>query len=269
MTTRLLVALVGLLGILAGPGMQEEKGAVGPVRKLAADRGAGVTRPKPPIFKVQKDGWPVISEAGFVQLADEGPGFYYGARVADLVKHSEEHGILDTNNWGDAEAMCYADRAVALWLEQHPEGPRLGIDEISSRYAGFPDYDGDGLSDHKTHQTGMNVNFHVPCLKRPERHIHLDVRNEELFDPKTYREMLDLLVDVGAFRMTTSSALRAVADDPELPPTRHRWKMIEQSANGYSTTWVLEDESTPVRLYLLAGRADHGDHVNVLFWRPE
>jgi len=257
--------LVAAGGALAQGGMVVSKR----VRDLEPGRDPGVKRPRPPIFRVDAAGWPMLSEAGFVQLADAGPGFYYGARVSDLVKHSAARGILGTNNWGDAETMCYAGRVVDAWLQQHRDGPRLGIDEISSRYAGFPDYDGDGVSDHKTHQTGMNVNFHVPCLVRPERHIHLGVRNEGLFDPKTYRELIDVLVDHGAFRMTTSAALRAVDDAADLPVTRHHWKRLKQSADGYSTTYVLADGATPVRLYLLAGRSDHGDHVNVLFWRPE
>lgn len=238
-------------------------------RPLDPARAEGVVHPEVPIFVLEADGRPLLSEVGFLQLADEGPGFYYGAKVQDLATWAAEHGILGANNWGDVEAMCVADRVVDVWRTRHPEGPRLGIDEISSRYGGFPDFDKDGISDHKTHQTGMNVNFHVPCRTRPERHIHLGIRNEKLFDPVLYREMIDLLVDEGAFRMTTSSALRVVDASPELPPTKYKWKEIEKDAAGYSTTYALVDGSSPVRLYLLKGKADHGDHVNTLLWKAE
>jgi hypothetical protein len=263
----LATAAVGAVfgGAIQNPGGPKVLGE----RPLDPARKAGVVHPEPPIYRLEDDGTPVLSEVGFLQLADEGPGFYYGAKTQDLAEWAGKIGMLGTNNWGDVEALCIADRVVDVWRARHPQGPRLGLDEISARWGGYPDYDKDGASDHKTHQTGMNVNFLVPCKTRPERHIHLGVRNEELFDPVLYREMIDLLVDEGAFRMTTSAALRAIDAAAELPPTKHRWKQIEKDAAGYSTTYALDGAPAPVRLYLLAGKSDHGDHVNTLLWKGD
>jgi hypothetical protein len=227
---------------------------------------AGVVHPEPPIYRLGERGVPMISEAGYLQLADEGPGFYYGALLPDRVPHTRPAGIIGTNNWGDPESLCLAGRIVTLWREVHPE-VRLGLDEISGRYGGFPDYDRDGISDHLTHQLGMNINFLVPCRERPERSVHLGVRNEQLFDPELFSDLLDLLATGGAIGMTTNRALLSVPGEPGRLRSRQAWKELSRLDNGYSINYGLE--GSPVRLLLLEPVGDHADHINCLLWRPD
>ncbi len=249
---------------------KKDTGKVSPVpgvlfEDLPRDAKVGVTHPAPPIFVVEENGEPVVSEAGYLQLADGGRGFYYGALVQERAAWTKKMGILHTNNWGDAETLCFADRIVQRWGERYPKGPRLGIDEISARYGGFMDYDHDGAADHKTHQTGRNINFLMPTSTRPENYIHLGVQNESSFDPAIFAEMIELLVAEGAYRMTTNVATKVVATNNAAGHIK--WNEVKRSANGYSITYQLDGGRN--RLYLLTNPGDHGDHVNTMLWRAE
>lgn len=220
-----------------------------------------VVHPRPSIYVLHGDGRPLLSEAGYLQLADSGPGFYYGALLADRVDWARSVGQIGTNNWGAVEAMCFIGHVVSVWHERHPD-VRLGIDEISSRFASFPDYDHDGISDHLTHQAGMNINLYLPCRKQPEVTIHVgEGRNEDLHDVKLFGELVDLLEWKGAFRMTTNAAL-GLFDDAK---RAGHWREVKRADNGYSITY--ETEKRHARLYLVTPKGDHGDHVNVLMWK--
>jgi hypothetical protein len=65
---------------------------------IARNATAGVSRPEPPILRLETDGRPLVSSSGFVQLADEGPGFYYGALVDGRITRSRRLGVIGTNN---------------------------------------------------------------------------------------------------------------------------------------------------------------------------
>ena len=243
------------------PGVVELPRAV-----LAADAKGGVKHAVAPIFVLQADGRPLLSEAGMVQLADEGPGFYYGALNADRVGYARSVGMLGTNNWGDVESMCLAGRVVAKWRTLHPD-VRLGIDEISGRWGGFPDYDGDGISDHLTHQVGININFLVPCRKQPERYIHHGVANEDLFDQRLFIDLVDVLVDEGALWMTTNRSAFAPGAELSSAGSRHLWKELDRRPDGYSSNIGIG--ARPVRMTLLSPKGDHGDHVNAVMQKGE
>ncbi|MSR75689.1 MAG: hypothetical protein EXS14_09510 [Planctomycetes bacterium] len=231
---------------------------------LSAVAKLGVTHPLPRIHTLYADGRPVLSEAGFLQLADEGPGFYYGALNADRVDYARSVGMLGTNNWGDVESMCLAGRVVAHWHHAHPT-VRLGLDEISSRWAGFPDYDKDGISDHLTHQVGMNINFLVPCSVRPERYIHHGVAHEGLIDHALFIDLLDILMEQGALWLTTNRGLFSLTDQLSDSGSRHAWQSQERLANGYSMTLAIPGKA--FRLVLLNPKGDHGDHINAMMWK--
>lgn len=223
--------------------------------------GSLVVHPVRPIYVLRKDGRPVVSEAGYLQLLDSGPGFYYASLLGDRVEWARSIGLVGTNNWGAVEAMCFIGHVVAAWREKHAD-VRLGIDEISSRFSSFPDYDNDGISDHLTHQAGMNINLFLPCRQKPEVTIHVgNGRNEELYDASLYGELIDLLLEMGAFRLTTNAGL-GILDDPE---RAKQWREVKRSANGYSITYEAANKRS--RLYLLTPKGDHGDHVNVLMWK--
>ena len=220
-----------------------------------------VVHPRPSIYVLHDDGRPLLSKAGYLQLADSGAGFYYGALVEDRVDWARSIGLIGTNNWGAVEAMCFIGHVVSIWHERHPD-IRLGIDEISSRLTGFPDYNHDGISDHLTHQAGMNINLYLPCRKQPEVTIHVGRgRHEELYDAKLFGELIDLLEGHGAYRMTTNAAL-GLFDDAK---RAEHWREVKRTADSYSITY--ETEKRYARLYLITPKGDHADHVNVLIWK--
>ena len=222
---------------------------------------ATVSPPKAPIYVLHKDGRPLLSKAGYLQLADEGPGFYYGALLKDRVDRARAIGMVGTNNWGAVEPMCFIGHVVEIWHQHHP-AVRLGIDEISSRLGGFPDYNGDGISDHLTHQAGMNINLYLPCKKRPELTIHMGRgRNEKLYDVALYGELIDLVTQQGAFHLTTNANL-GLFDDASRAAA---WKEVKRSANGYAITY--QHANGHAQMYLLTPKGDHGDHVNVIIWK--
>ncbi len=245
----------------AGYGLEETgRSPCAPTQRL------GVDSPEAPLWIRAEDGWPIISEAGYVQLADEGPGFYYGALVGERVGYARRIGMVGTNNWGDIESMALAGRVVARWQKIHPT-MRLGLDEISGRYGGFPDYDGDGVSDHLTHQVGTNINFLVPCAQKPELYIHAGVRHDELVDRRSFGDLIDLIVEEGGYRLTTHETLLRDPTAGSALTSKLPWREVERSANGYSITMGLPDRKT--LMYLLTPKGDHGDHVNVMMWRSE
>lgn len=256
------------LTILFIRGTAQERTVVRELSRAPLESGAsaGLKTAVPPIWVVDERGFPVLSEAGYVQLPDEGPGFYYGALVQDRVDWARSIGMVGTNNWGDVEGFTMASRVVARWRKMHPD-IRLGLDEISGRHGGFPDYDNDGVSDHLTHQVGHNFNFLIPCRTRPERYVHVGVQHESLFEPKLYSELIDLLVDEGAFRMTTHVDLMKDASASETLRSRFPWKKRDKESNNYSSVYGIEGRR--VIMLLLTPKGDHADHVNVLFWKAE
>ncbi len=226
-----------------------------------AEAVTGVRHPRPPVYVLLEDGRPLVSEAGYLQLAGEGPGFYYGAGAGARAGSSRASRRLGSNNWGAIEAMGLTGRIVERWRARHPD-IRLGIDEISSRLGGFPDYDGDGISDHLTHQAGMNVNFLLPCRRQPEVLIHVGTgRHEELFDPGLFADLVAILVAERAYHLTTNAAL-GLLDDPDL---RAAFAAEDREDDGYARSYRHANGHT--RLYLLTPRGDHGDHVNALLWK--
>lgn len=233
---------------------------------LAPGAVRGVIHPVKPVHVLRPDGFPALSEAGLLQLADEGPGFYYGALNQDRVEYARGIGMLHTNNWGDVEALCMARRIVDLWVKKHPE-TRLGIDEISGRFGGFPDYDGNGVSDHLTHQTGHNVNFLVPCRKRPERYVHLGVAHDDLFDHGEFMDLLDILVETGVSQLTTNTRAFSPSGDWSKSGSRFEWLLGTKREDGYSMTLTAKGRRTG--LCLLNPVGDHGDHINAMLWRVE
>lgn len=235
-------------------------------KPLVAGVTRGVLHPAKPVHVLQPDGFPALSEAGLLQLADEGEGFYYGALNQDRIDYARSIGMLHTNNWGDVEALCMARRIVAQWVKKHPE-TRLGIDEISGCMGGFPDYDGDGVSDHLTHQTGHNVNFLVPCRKRPERYVHLGVAHEDLFDHAEFLDLMDTLVEAGVSQLTTNNLAFSPSGDWSKSGSRFEWLLGNRREDGYSLTLTAKGRRTG--LCLLNPKGDHGDHINAMLWRVE
>jgi len=233
---------------------------------LASTAVAGVIHVEAPIAKLHADGSPILSEAGLLQLVDEGPGFYYGAAVEDRIDYARERGLLGANNWGDVESFALARRIVGRWMAVHPD-VRLGIDEISGRWGGFPDLDKDGVSDHLTHQLGTNVNFLVPCRRRPERYIHVGVRNEELFAADLFSDLIDILAEADTFAMTTNRALLLDPEGKERLRSKLEWVEESRRPDGYSVTWRLARRAT--RMHTLTPVGDHADHINCLLWRPD
>lgn len=261
--TALAVLLLAPLVAAADPLPAPEPGAI-VLRVTPLPEGVvlkpGVEHPQMIIFRTDPNGTPILSEAGYVALADEGDAFYYGRLVPNVRKHAEALGIIGTNNWGDVEAMALAASAVRTWHALHPD-VRLGIDDISARFGGYHDYNEDEASDHLTHQGGMNFSFDLPCRQRPEVKIHVGRgRHEELFDAELMDDLIDVLVASGAHRLTTNAAFGLVEDEeksaawtekvggPDVPVSNY------QNANGRTL------------MYLIAKPADHGDHINVLFW---
>ncbi|MFT7617410.1 MAG: arylsulfatase A-like enzyme/HEAT repeat protein [Planctomycetota bacterium] len=231
---------------------------------LPADTAFGVTHSIPHVFINEADGFPRVSEGGLVELADDGEGFFYASVLGDHVDHKRP-GVLHTNNWGDIEAMCLASQVVEQWHKRYPNGPRLGLDEISAQNGGFPDYNGDGISDHKTHQSGHNVNFLFPTTDAKDKTIDLGQQHDDVFDPLMFRELMDLFIDTGAYRFTTNTATRIA--DPTLEGGKYKWiPKVSQRATK-SPTFVVK--GLKVQLILKTGLNNHSDHVNVMFWKHD
>jgi hypothetical protein len=132
------------------------------------------------------------------------------------------------------------------------------VEDISSKAGGFPDFDGDGDSDHITHQLGDHFNLLLPCKSRPEVEVFLGRRNEEAFDPARTQRLARLLLEEGALALTTTSAT-GLLDSPEvLHPN------IELLVVSSTKTRVYRIDRR-MKVVLMHQRKDHGELFNVRF----
>ncbi len=223
----------------------------------------GVRSPIAAIWRVDQQGRPIESVAGYVQLVADHEHVYDGFRALDRKKWSVKTKRLDRANWGDIEAMAALQRVVETWSKRHPKGPRLGVRDISSEFAGYPDFDGDGTSDHVTHQLGMNIDLLFPCRKRPELEIYFGKKNTEHYSLALTRELIDLCIDEGADAFTTTSATRLLdsVEGQKSMKTRFRLERVIERSGAKSYLGI----ERKVRFLLLAKPTAHGSHINVQF----
>lgn len=95
---------------------------------LGAASGGGGAVPQPPSRP--------RSAAGFIQLRASGPGFYATA--------------LSGRRWGKPALVYGIERAAARWKGEAPNGPRIGVGEISLTNGG-------SMPPHVSHRVGEDV----------------------------------------------------------------------------------------------------------------
>jgi hypothetical protein len=221
-----------------------------------------VRHPAPTAFRVDAAGLPVVSAAGLVQVVEDGPELYDAFRLPGFRDWAATSGRLDTVNWCEIEALCAVQRVAHAWRERHPDAPRLGIAEVTAKEGGFPDFSGKGVSEHLTHQVGVNVNLLYMGRERPEKEIIFGMRNESLYAPRLQRELVELLFDHGANAVTMTAHARItdrIERAPDLAPGV--WRLEKESPDG-ERIWQAEGRRT---LILRKEPWDHGDHANVHF----
>lgn len=218
---------------------------------------AVLARAEAPVYVVDADGLPVVSSAGYVRVRAEGPGFFYANTAPERAARARRRGEIDADNWGDVEAFRVVARVLRRLRTEDPAAPSLGIEDVSAAAAGFPDFDGDGVSDHVTHQLGCNVNFLLASREGPRRLVHLGLRNEDAYDARTTRRLVRALRAEGARGLTTSSG--AGFFDPEDPIGRD-FAPASVATPGVSA-FVAPDG---FGVTLMNDVKSHGDVLNVL-----
>lgn len=216
---------------------------------------AVLNQPSSALYRSDDNGVPVVSNAGFVQLKLEGEGFFYANILSNRRKQAEKRGEFDTENWGDVDAFRMFGRIVKRWRALHPQGPRLGVEDISSMYGGFPDYDKDGIADHRTHQLGSNINILIPCTVVPEVEVFFGVRNEDKFDAAGTQLLATMLFEEGAWSFTTTSATK-VLEAPK--PFPMKVEVNETTETGTLLYRVNGKHS----VILMKDAKNHGNHFN-------
>ncbi len=216
---------------------------------------AVVDPPEGRLYRLDDDGLPLVSKAGFVQLKHEGEGFYYANLLSHRRGYAERRGDFDTDNWGDVDSFRMLERVVRRWRKTRSEGPRLGIEDISSPFGGFGDYDGDGAADHRTHQLGSHLNVLIPCKGLPEVEVFFDVRDEDRYDAFGTQELAVMLFEEGAWSITTTSATRLL-ERPSVFPLP--FEATRVTGTGTRLYRIGERQS----LILMKEAKNHGNHFN-------
>ncbi len=270
---RFLLLLIAILLPLSGRGSRTRVNAEGPTRgflvegrESAAESSSSfkpgrVLHPTPPPIELDALGRPVLSSVGWVHLAVAGPGFMNaslldGRREADVATRR-----FRRNDWADPEGLLFFSRLLREWRRRRPQGPPILVKEVSGSEGGFPDFDGDGFSDHLTHQTGMNFDLFLPTKGDGRAIVHLGRGNEDAYDPQATLQLAKAAFDAGAFSITTSAATGL--DRPEaarvlnLGPGREQAPGVVIHAAGVDRRQAL---------ILLQRAEDHGDRLNVFFF---
>src|SRR5262249_11821733 len=160
------------------------------------------SHPDPSAFRVGATGLPVVSAAGLVQVAVDGPEVYDAFHLPELLEWAKSSGRLDSVDWCEVESLCAVQRGAHEWRRRHPDAARVGIGEVTGSLGGFPDFAGKGVSEHLTHQVGINVNVMYMSRARPEQPIKFGEAHQDAYDLGLERELLGLLFDAGASAMT-------------------------------------------------------------------
>lgn len=222
--------------------------------------------PAPPAFRAGSDGRPIVSAAGLVQAALDGPEVYDGFHLPGLIDWATKSGRLDTVNWCEIESLCAVQRVAHAWRRRHPAAPRIGIGEVTAENGGFPDLDGHGVSGHLTHQVGVNINVLYMGRGRPDKEILFGQRNEDLYDLGLQRELIILLFEAGASAVTMTAHSRILDEVEGVPDFPGAWKLERENPDG-EKIWQHQGAS-PERnrtIILRKEPRDHGDHANVQF----
>ena len=217
-----------------------------------------VHHPHQVLYRTDRNGFPVVSDAGFVQLRAHGPGFFYTGTLAEVRPRALRMGSYDRDNWGDPEAFVRLGRLVRGWLEDHPRGPRIGIYEISSEFGGFGDFDGDGRSDHLTHQSGFNFNISMISKAGPEVYIALGRTNDARYSPDLMRDLAHRLLLLGVPMMTVNRRALLLETTPGSRQLEGTWAIHQKTVEG--AMWK-NQEGAMILVYDDAH--GHRDHINV------
>lgn len=201
------------------------------------------------------DGLPRVSSAGFVQVREEGRDFFYANVLEGRRKQALRRGEYDTENWGDVDAFRTAGIVLRAWRGEVPGRSRIGVEDISSEFGGFGDYDKDGVSDHRTHQLGANLNLLLPTTAGPEVEVFFGIRHEGRFDRDGARALAVALFRFGGQSVTTTSATKLL-DPPEAFPMPFRES--ETPTEGSRTYRVADRHS----ITLMNDAKNHGNHFN-------
>lgn len=258
---------------LSGPGRGSPRGAVGPRRGFlieerwpigdasSALKSGRVLHPTRPPIELDSWGRPVLSSVGWVHLASAGPGFVNGSGLAERQDSDAASKRFRHNDWADPEGVRFFSRLLREWRRRRPEGPPILVKEVSGSEGGFPDFDGDGLSDHLTHQTGMNFDLFLPTKEAGRAIVHLGRGDDDAYDEQATLELAKAAFDAGAFSITTSVATGLdrplAAEILNLGPGKERAPGVVIHAAGVDRRQAL---------ILLKRAEDHGDRLNVFFF---
>ena len=220
---------------------------------------AGVRHAETPIYRLDAQGFPLLGPAGYLEILDQGEGFFHASTLPTRAAADAKSGRAREARFGDIEGFVRLRRVIRAFRRTHPEGPRIGIDDISSRFGGFPDFNGDGESDHFSHQMGMNFNLLLPSKTRPETEVHLGRRNEEAYDEQAARDLVALLLENDADTVTTSRGARIFDGDAPFELEHHDLQRLDEN------TTVVRMKVQKGSVVLLEPITSHGNHLNAWF----
>ncbi len=226
-----------------------------------------VKHPQRPLFRTHSHGQPIVSEAGYVALADEGPFFvYWTARERRMQATGKQRfsSSYGKENWGQIETFSCLHRGLAdFWGGQKKTMRQpIRLHHISGQFGGFPDLAKIGRSSHLSHQTGQQVNVLLIPNTPDSGRVWSDDPKPSRWNIIETQRLMEVLLHHGAFYLVTHRATGLLETSENLSDLAGFPRRI--SAETKSASYHYDRFG---RLLLFPkGSHNHADHVNVLFW---
>jgi YVTN family beta-propeller protein len=118
-----------------------------------------------------------------VLLPEEGMGY----------RHNYGTDSINFDNWGTLTMLKMIEAVGRAWLANHPNGPRITINDISKKQGGK-------FGIHDEHQNGLDVDVRYVRNDGSEGVMNFDV-NPGDYDQALTEELVNLFIDHGAFKI--------------------------------------------------------------------
>ena len=106
-------------------------------------------------------------------------------------------GGSDRTRWGDCRVVRAVLRGLAVYHRRNPDAPPVAVGDMGLRHGG--EIDG-----HSTHENGRQIDIYFPRRDRKLR----EPRTVAQVDPPLARELVQAMLDVGAYRVLIGPLIR-------------------------------------------------------------
>jgi murein endopeptidase len=168
------------------------------------------TRARRPVLQSRALGLPWKGRlSGGVRLPDEGAAFF----TWDPIRKRSPN--RPWRRWGTRRLVATLERVLREFAAAHPDGPRVGVGDLSRPYGGDfgPRFGGPG---HASHQNGLDADVYYPRRDRAERSVATPAQ----VDRTLAQDLVDRFVRAGAVKVFVGPHLGLRGDPRIVQPLR-------------------------------------------------